>query len=38
MILGGGERLLADVAGVRFEVVRAVEAPGVTHIKYRVVK
>ena len=38
VILGGGERLLADVAGVRFEVVRAVEAPGVTHIKYRVVK
>ena len=38
VILGGGERLLADVAGVRFEVVRAVEAPGVTHMKYRVVK
>ena len=38
VILGGGERLLDDVAGVGFEVVRAVEAPGVTHIKYRVVK
>ena len=38
IVLGGGSRLFADVAGVKFELVRAVEAPGVTHVKYRVVK
>jgi dihydrofolate reductase len=39
VLLGGGARLfdnLAD-ADVRLEQVRAVEAPGVTHLKYRVV-
>lgn len=38
VLLGGGARLfdnLAD-ADVRLEQVRAVEAPGVTHLKYRV--
>jgi dihydrofolate reductase len=36
--LGGGERLLANLGDEppKFEVVRAVDAPGVTHIKYRV--
>ena len=38
VILGGGERLLDDVGDVRLEVARAVEAPGVTHIKYRVMR
>ena len=39
VLLGGGARIfdnLAD-AGVQLEQVRAVEAPGVTHLKYRVV-
>ena len=38
VLLGSGERLLADVGNLKLEQVRAVEAPGVTHIKYRVVK
>jgi dihydrofolate reductase len=38
VILGGGERLLDDVGDAQFELVRAVDAPGVTHIKYRLVK
>jgi dihydrofolate reductase len=37
-LLGGGARLFEGVgADVRLEQVRAVEAPGVTHVKYRVV-
>ena len=38
VLLGGGSRLFAGpgAAAVRLEQVRAVEAPGVTHIKYRV--
>jgi dihydrofolate reductase len=37
-LLGGGSRPFPDLAaGVRLEQVRAVEAPGVTHLKYRVV-
>jgi dihydrofolate reductase len=37
-VLGGGARLFEGVgADVRLEQVRAVEAPGVTHVKYRVV-
>jgi dihydrofolate reductase len=37
-LLGGGSRPFPDpAAGVRLEQVRAVEAPGVTHLKYRVV-
>ncbi|MFI7231001.1 dihydrofolate reductase family protein [Nonomuraea angiospora] len=37
VLLGGGSRLLDDLGGadVRLEQVRAVEAPGVTHLKYR---
>ena len=35
VLLGGGSRLLDNLAGVRLEQVRSVEAPGVTHIKYR---
>ena len=38
ILLGGGERLLEDVGALNLEQVRAIEAPGVTHIKYRVVK
>jgi signal transduction histidine kinase len=39
VLLGGGSRLLDHLgdADVRLEQVRAVEAPGVTHLKYRVV-
>jgi dihydrofolate reductase len=37
-VLGGGARLFEGVgSGVQLEQVRAVDAPGVTHIKYRVV-
>ncbi|MFB4279924.1 MULTISPECIES: dihydrofolate reductase family protein [unclassified Nonomuraea] len=38
VLLGGGSRLLDDLGGadVRLEQVRAVEAPGVTHLKYRI--
>ena len=37
ILLGGGARLFEglDGADVRLEQVRAVEAPGVTHVKYR---
>ena len=39
MILGGGARLFEGVGpDVRLELVRVVEAPGVTHLKYRVVR
>ena len=38
ILLGSGERLLDDVGDLKLEQVRAVEAPGVTHLKYRVVK
>ena len=38
ILLGDGERLLQNVGDLRVEQVRAIEAPGVTHIKYRVVK
>jgi dihydrofolate reductase len=38
VLLGGGARLLDDLgnAGVQLEQVRAVQAPGVTHLRYRV--
>ena len=37
LLLGGGARLFDGVGPeVRLEQVRAVEAPGVTHVKYRV--
>jgi dihydrofolate reductase len=37
---GGGVRLFDDPAaeGTRFEIVRVVDSPAVTHLKYRVVK
>jgi hypothetical protein len=39
VLLGDGARLLDNLADaqVELEQVRAVEAPGVTHLKYRVV-
>src|ERR671925_86240 len=38
VLLGGGARLFDDLGGaeVKLEQVRAVEAAGVTHVKYRV--
>jgi dihydrofolate reductase len=38
VLLGGGARLFEDLgdAEVALEQVRAVDAPGVTHVKYRV--
>jgi dihydrofolate reductase len=36
VVIGGGERLLEDVGDLEIEQARAIEAPGVTHIKYRV--
>jgi dihydrofolate reductase len=38
-VLGDGARLFGDMGGadLRLEQVRAVDAPGVTHIKYRVI-
>lgn len=40
VILGAGERLFAGLGpdSLRLEQVRAAEAPGVTHIKYRVIR
>jgi dihydrofolate reductase len=38
MLLGDGERLLENLGDLELEQVRAVEAPGVTHLKYRVVE
>jgi len=39
LILGGGERLFDGVGpDLKLEQFRAVEAPGVTHLKYRVIK
>ena len=37
VLLGDGVRLFENVGDVKLEQVRAVEAPGVTHLKYRVV-
>lgn len=37
VILGDGARLLEDVGDARFELIRTVDAPGVTHLRYRVV-
>jgi hypothetical protein len=36
VLLGAGERLLGNVGDIKLEQLRAVEAPGVAHIKYRV--
>ncbi|HEX2032309.1 MAG TPA: dihydrofolate reductase family protein [Actinomycetota bacterium] len=38
LLLGGGERLLENVGTLKVEQVRAIEAPGVSHLKYRVMK
>ena len=38
ILLGAGERLLENVGDLQLEQVRAIEGPGVTHTKYRVVK
>jgi dihydrofolate reductase len=38
LILGSGERLLEGVGDLKLEQIRAVEAPGVTHLKYREIK
>jgi dihydrofolate reductase len=38
ILLGDGVRLLDNVGNLKLEQERAIEAPGVTHIKYRVVK
>jgi dihydrofolate reductase len=39
LVLGGGARLFEGVGpGLRLEQVRAIEAPGVTHVKYRVLQ
>jgi dihydrofolate reductase len=35
-VLGAGERLLDEVGTLELQQVRAIEAPGVTHINYRV--
>ncbi len=38
ILLSDGERLLANVGRIGVEQVRAIEAPGVTHVKYRAAK
>ena len=38
IVLGAGKRLLDNVGNLELEQVRVIEAPGVTHIKYRIVK
>jgi dihydrofolate reductase len=39
ILLGGGARLFAGVGSeLKLEQIRAIEAPGVTHLKYRVVR
>ncbi|HKH40734.1 MAG TPA: dihydrofolate reductase family protein [Solirubrobacterales bacterium] len=38
ILLGGGERLFDGVGDLKLEQLRAVEAPGVAHLKYRVVR
>lgn len=38
LVLGGGTRLLDNIGDLELEPVRVIEAPGVTHLKYRVVK
>jgi dihydrofolate reductase len=37
VVLGSGERLLQDVGDPTLEVVKVVDSPKVTHVKYRVV-
>ncbi len=38
VLLGAGERPLDGVGGLRLEQDRVIEAPGVTHLRYRVVR
>jgi len=39
IVLGGGARLFDGVGpDLKLKEVRAIEAPGVTHLKYRVVR
>jgi dihydrofolate reductase len=38
IVLGDGERLLKNVGDLQLEQLRVIEAPGVTHMKYRVIK
>jgi dihydrofolate reductase len=38
ILLGDGERLFDGVADVELEQLRVVEAPGVTHIRYRIAR
>jgi dihydrofolate reductase len=38
ILLGGGERLLELLGNLKLEQVSVIEAPGVSHLKYRVVK
>jgi dihydrofolate reductase len=38
LVLGAGERLFDRVDDLRVEQVRAIEAPGVTHVAYRVLR
>ena len=37
-LLGGGERPLDDLGDIKLEQVRVLEAPGVAHLKYRLIK
>ena len=36
VVLGGGERLLEDVGQPKLEIVKVVDSPASTHVKYRV--
>ena len=38
LLLGGGERLLEHVGDLRLEQERVIEAPGVVHLTYRVLR
>jgi dihydrofolate reductase len=38
VILGAGERLLENVGDPTLEAVKAIGSPGVTHVKYRIVR
>jgi dihydrofolate reductase len=38
MLLGGGVRLFEDGPGIDLEPLRVIDSPGVTHLRYRVVR
>jgi dihydrofolate reductase len=38
VVLGAGERLFEEVGELNLEQLRALEAPGVAHLKYRLVE